>query len=82
MLLGDPDVEEPVPVLFGETVEARALEHRGGDCDDLRVGIRQPLQGFPEHLRVGRGPGVGRDRLSGRDALGFQKAKLERVPTQ
>ena len=40
VLLGDTDVEYPARILLGETMQPGRAQHRGGDSDDLRVGIR------------------------------------------
>ena len=65
VLLGDADVEIFVRVLRLEEIERRAVRHRAGDGDDLRVHVGELDHRLGEDLRVGL-------RAGGRrlDALG------------
>ena len=60
MLLGNADVEHPGGMSFPELVEPRAVGHRRGDGDNLRVAFGELDQRFGEDGRVARRPGLAR----------------------
>ncbi len=60
VLLGDADIEAALGKALGELVEAGARRHRGGDGDDLLVGLGLGDQRLGEDGLIGRRIG---DRL-------------------
>ena len=68
MLLGDPDVVDPVRKLLLDLDQAGPLEHRRRDRDDLRVLLHHRDQRFREDLRVGEAD-AGAPQARGRPGL-------------